>query len=383
MKETVQTALERLQTHIENEQYRGWDPFDGLNSRLFQRLPLLKNNKWVRLAWLQFFKRSPVNFRPWTGVPKVYNAKGLALILSGYYFLYQKTGNASCREKANALARQLLDMSSPGYAGACWGYPFDWQARAFFQPKGTPTVVATSFVAHALLRAFELTGEKIYLETASDAQHFILRDLNKTCDPEGDYTLSYSPLDHTQVFNAGLLGAKTLSLIAAQTGEKHLLEEARKIIRFAVKHQRPDGAWPYGTLPYHQWVDSFHTGFNLEAIHIYRKISGDNTFDEAFNKGMRYYLQHFFTSEGIPKYYDNRIYPVDMHAPAQLFVTLAETELLDSHRDLVNRVLHWSIRHMQSKSGYFYYQKRKYLTNKIPYMRWTQAWMFYGLTRLL
>ncbi len=35
---------------------------------------------------------------------------------------------------------------------------------------------------------------------------------------------------------------------------------------------------------------------------------------------------------------------------------------------------------MQSPEGYFYYQKRKYLTNKISYMRWSQAWIFYGLT---
>jgi hypothetical protein len=35
---------------------------------------------------------------------------------------------------------------------------------------------------------------------------------------------------------------------------------------------------------------------------------------------------------------------------------------------------------MQSPQGYFYYQKRKFLTNKIAYMRWSQAWIFYGLT---
>jgi hypothetical protein len=35
---------------------------------------------------------------------------------------------------------------------------------------------------------------------------------------------------------------------------------------------------------------------------------------------------------------------------------------------------------MQDKEGYFYYQKRKYFTNKISYMRWTQAWMFFALT---
>ncbi len=383
MKEKIQTSLDRLRRYIEKEHYRGWDPFDGLNSKFFQNLPLLKNNKWARLAWLQFFKRSPVNLRPLTGVPKVYNAKGLALIISGYYFIYPFNKNEEIPERIHRLAGRLLAMQSPGYSGACWGYPFDWQARAFFQPAGTPTVVATSFVAHALMRAFEITQEKKFLEAAIDTQHFILKDLNKTYDPEGDYTLSYSPLDKTQVFNAGLLGAKTLSLIYRYTGEPNLIDEARKIIRFSVKYQKPNGAWPYGTLSYHQWVDSFHTGFNLEAIDIYRKISGDNGFNPAFEAGMQYYLKNFFSPEGIPKYYDRSVFPVDMHAPSQLFVTLDETGLMHRHLNLAKTVADWVIEYMQSPHGYFYYQKKKFYTNKIPYMRWTQAWTFYGFSRLL
>jgi len=34
---------------------------------------------------------------------------------------------------------------------------------------------------------------------------------------------------------------------------------------------------------------------------------------------------------------------------------------------------------MQDNSGYFYYQKHKYFTNKISYIRWGQAWMMLAL----
>ena len=50
---------------------------------------------------------------------------------------------------------------------------------------------------------------------------------------------------------------------------------------------------------------------------------------------------------------------------------------------MAERVLNWTVKNMQSEKGYFYYQKRKYITNKIPYMRWSQAWIFYGLTYYL
>ena len=37
---------------------------------------------------------------------------------------------------------------------------------------------------------------------------------------------------------------------------------------------------------------------------------------------------------------------------------------------------------MQSPQGYFYYQKRRCYTNRISYMRWSQAWMFYAISLL-
>jgi len=37
---------------------------------------------------------------------------------------------------------------------------------------------------------------------------------------------------------------------------------------------------------------------------------------------------------------------------------------------------------MRSSEGYFYYQRHRFHTNRIPYMRWSQAWMMYALARV-
>jgi hypothetical protein len=49
---------------------------------------------------------------------------------------------------------------------------------------------------------------------------------------------------------------------------------------------------------------------------------------------------------------------------------------------MAQRIARWAIDNMQDESGYFYYQKTKWYTNKIPYIRWSQAWMFYALSSL-
>jgi rhamnogalacturonyl hydrolase YesR len=372
-------SFNKLKVYCEKENFKGWDPYDGLNSWVIQN-SFLGKSRFFRLAWIQFFKRSPINFRTFFGIKKDYNPKGLGLFLIGYCNLYKTEKKNEYLAKINQLAIQIIDLKTQGYSGACWGYNFDWQARAFFQPKYTPTVVATSFVGEALLDAYEITQNQDYLDVVISASKFVLNDLNKSYDETGDFTFSYSPLDHTKVFNAGLLGAKLLCLVYKYTKNEALLQNAKKVVSYVCKEQNIDGSWAYGTLPFHQWVDSFHTGYNLECIAVYKRVSNDGAFDDNLKIGMQYYLKTFFTTDGVSKYYNNKIFPVDIHAPAQLVVTLSKFGNFNDNQKIVDKVLDWTINNMQSAKGYFYYQKKPFLSSKTPYIRWAQAWMFYAFS---
>jgi hypothetical protein len=50
----------------------------------------------------------------------------------------------------------------------------------------------------------------------------------------------------------------------------------------------------YGTLPFHQWIDNFHTGFNLECIYEYKKLTGDDSFEMNLQKGIAFLPGKFF-----------------------------------------------------------------------------------------
>jgi rhamnogalacturonyl hydrolase YesR len=182
------------------------------------------------------------------------------------------------------------------------------------------------------------------------------------------------------VFNASLLGSRLLARVFSLTKENELADEAKKSVNYCCNYQREDGSWAYGTLPFHQWIDNFHTGYNLECIFEYMKFSGDSSYRDNVNKGFQYYISTFFSEEGVPKYYSNSTYPVDVHAPAQLVITLARLDKFQEQKKLLDNVLLWTIKNMQSPQGYFYYQVNKYFSSRIPYIRWAQAWMFYALT---
>lgn len=379
LKEIV-TSFNLLKNYCEQEAFKGYDPYDGLNSKLFRAIPAVSKNRYARLLWIQTFKRSPVNLRAITGVKKEYNPKALGLFLSGYCNLYQTKPDQKYLDKIYFFAARLLELQNTQWSGACWGYNFDWQARAFFQPKNTPTVVASVFIASAFLDAYEITKDEALLKTARSTCNFILKDLNRTADAKGNFAFSYSPLDTSVVFNASLLGSRLLARVYSFTKEKELIDEAKKSVEFCCSFQKPEGSWSYGTLPFHQWIDNFHTGYNLECIADYMKYSGDELYKNNVAKGFEYYINSFFTEEGIAKYYNNAVYPVDIHAPAQMIITLAKLDKFKAYKNVADKVMEWTIKNMQSPQGYFYYQVNKYFSSKISYMRWAQAWMFYALS---
>ena len=388
LKSKIESSILKLKTYCELENFKGWDPYDGLNSKVFQFLGL-KNWDLARLAWIQGFKRSPINFRKLMLVPKQYNAKGIGLFLLGYCNLYELALNGETAfgkseellSKIHELADLLDDLKNNNYSGACWGYNFDWQARRLFLfPAYTPTVVATTFCAEALFKAYDLTKEEKYKAIALSSANFVMQDLNRIPHHSG-FLFSYSPLNgNNTVYNASLLGAKLLSLCYKYSRNEYFKSTAEKAVRTACDGQNKDGSWVYGLLPVQSWIDSFHTGYNLDAISMYQNCTGDEQFSSNLEKGFKYYIDNFFETNGTPKYYNNKTYPIDIHCPAQLFVTLSKLEKFKAHQNLASKVFNWSIKNMQSKKGYFYYQLKKGWSSKISYMRWSNAFMFNAMT---
>ncbi len=388
LKYKTESSFLKLKSYCESENFKGWDPYDGLNSKVFQALPL-KHWDLGRAIWIQCFKHSPINFRKLLLVPKEHNAKGVALFLLGYCKLY-KLAQSGCENfgtkeqlliKVKEITKLLLSLKSTGYSGACWGYNFDWQARRLFLfKKHTPTVVATCFCVEALLESYEITKNEAVLKETLTAANFVVNDLTRTPNGNG-FFFSYSVKDgNNTVINASLLGAKILSYSYKYTKNKEHFKLAKKAIITACVLQKEDGSWIYGLLPIQCRIDSFHTGFNLDAIKTYQDNTQDITFQKHIDKGLYFYVNNFFETNGVPKYYHNKTYPIDIHCPAQIIVTLSKLNIFKSNKPLLDNVLNWTIDNMQHKNGYFYYQLKKIISSKIPYMRWSNAFMFNAMS---
>jgi hypothetical protein len=367
--------------------YMGHDPFDALNSRLFQATPL-RRSRAARLVWTQLFKRSPISLRKLALVPAEENAKGTALFALAALSDFRRLRTKEAERHARALLGRLQCLRiDEGLSGAAWGYNFDWQGRAFFAPQGTPTVVPTAFAARAYAEAARDLGDEAYLHTARSVCDFILKDLPRSHETESEVCWSYSPADRTRVFNASLLAAETLATVGSLTGENELCQWAMRGARYVVNRQRADGSWAYGAADFQSWADNFHTAFVLTSLARIQGACGAAARDEfagALKRGDEFWRGAFFRADGWPKYFHDRLYPADAHSAGAAVVALAELRELDPGAfDLAQKIALWATRNLRDRRGFFHYQRRRLYTVRTPYMRWSQGWMLYALAKLL
>jgi hypothetical protein len=255
-------------------------------------------------------------------------------------------------------------------------------------------VVPTAFAARALCEAAEVFGHEEYLPFARTICDFILNDLNRSEETDTEVCFSYSPLDQTRVFNASLLAGETLAEVGRLAGEASLCEWAARAARYVCRRQRADGSWAYGGNDYQSWADNFHTAFILGSLsRIIDSVGAApeavtpgllDELDNTLRRGYECWQERFFLENGWPKYYPDHLYPADAHSAAAAIVTLVELRgRIPGTMILAEKIAGWALENLRDSQGYFHYQRRRFHTVKIPYMRWSEAWTAYALARLL
>jgi hypothetical protein len=372
-------SLDNLESYVVAQRYRGWDPYDALMSPLF-RLPVLRSSKWIRVGAEQALKRLPFNIRPLLGIEKGYNPVTLAFVLQGsvYRAATDLERADSHRARARECVAELERLQTRGYSGACWGYDFDWEARYGRLPRGTPTIVATGLVTNALFAAHHLLGLENAFALCENATRFVLRDVPRANEDDGTFCWAYYPGDDQRVLNASLKGARLCAQVWSVTGDDELQDAAKGAATYAVRHQGVDGSWPYAVGDRRGWADNFHTAYVLDALDAYHTLTWDDDVRDAIARGWGFYRAHFFQDGRVPKYYSNALLPVDATACAQSLLTLCRFGDVET----AARVADWTIDNLQCDDGHFAYQRRRRGVVRIPYMRWSSAYMYLGLSRL-
>lgn len=336
---------DRVLARMKQEGYAGADPFDGLESRLFQKSGLGRF-RLARLIWLQAIKRGPRTLRSIAMIPPSVNPKTLALL--------QGAGEGVVLGDFSAT---LGDVQN---ADGGWGYPFEWQARAFHAKLGQSNAIVTSFVVDGLIRG----GMPVEQDVLTGAADFIEDHLWR------DGYFAYLGHDDAEIHNASLWAAFALYRVRAGN------DKTAKAMRRILNAQQIDGSWAYGTRRHHRFVDGFHTGYILDLLDRLR-ISGMAGLDDAIERGWLFYRSNCFDDDGIPRNFAGKDGYLDAHAVAQSMASLCR------FGDVTGaiKVANWAAEHLfDAKRDVFYAGIGRFGVDQQNYMRWTQSWMVWALS---
>lgn len=84
-------------------------------------------------------------------------------------------------------------------------------------------------------------------------------------------------------------------------------------VQQSMMEQKPNGSWFYGGNSHRQFIDSFHTGYCIEALNEVSYHLSMPGLDDAISKAKIYYREAFIEEGGLVKYYDNTTFPIDIY----------------------------------------------------------------------
>lgn len=374
-------SLSKLTNYIEKENYKGYDPYDFLNSPI----PISNASKIIQAVAVQAGKLIPFNVRPILGIKKGENPKGLGLMLYAYCNLYHAMGDEHYLRQAEYLYSRILALRSPGKNEFCWGYNFIWANPHCVHPRYMPSAVVSSFVGQGIYQYFLIKKEERVKQVLLSIGDYIRNSLHVTETVDG-ICFSYTEEEADCCYNASLLGAEMLAIVYSLNGDKELYKMVKRCVDFVLAHQHEDGCWAYNidvkTGKERMQVD-FHQGFVLCSLENIKNLLSlhDNQLDMAIKKGLKYYRRVQFNDRGVSLWRIPKQYPIEIHNQAQGIITFTKLgKYAKDYAEFAEVIAEWTIRNMQSKKGFFYYRIFKWYTIRIPYMRWSQAWMMIAMS---
>ena len=381
----IEDIITRMYEWVKRENYKGYDPYDWGFSPLARKLPY-----HINLAMSQLNLYSPINLRKIFKIDKGTSNKSLALFAQAYLKYYKVSRDLKFLNEAHNVLKLLEKnaMKDKGMGWASYYFPFIRKSHALLPSQ--VDIIATSEALKAYSLAYYLSRDEKYMEIAKDIVRLIF---SKFIGEYKDYKyIKYFPSEKDKmVFNVSGLALSAFSEYLNYVERREdIITLGKELVEFLIAYQRDNGVWPYSYFikeeRFHYQID-YHQGFVLDGlVNFCSLIKRKEGCKKAIEKGAKYYKERQFNPAGFSYYRIPRKYPVDIHNQAQGIITFSNLYEKIGDKEYLKfaeKIVEWTIKNMWDQSGYFYTHKWPIFINKIPYIRWNQAWMMVALTSLI
>lgn len=302
----------------------------------------------------------------------------------GFAFLYEATGNFSYLEKTVHFLTELKNSRCRQFKEYCWGYPFDWVWRGGVIKQQTPLITTTPYVYEAFLQICELHPRNEWELILESIARYAAIDIKDFPTSETASSCSYTPFDEGGVVNAAAYRASLLTSASQVLSRDDYWRIAERNLNFVLESQNPDGSWPYAMDGVRDFVDHFHTCFVIKALAKIHVLTGHAAALEALRKGVSYYLNNLFETDGLPKPFSRAprltVYKRELYDCAECVnLCLLLRDRFPQLEATLETVVEGILRDWVKPDGSFRSRKLHLGWDNVPMHRWGQSQMFRSL----
>jgi len=385
-------SFNSLYSWVKRERYLGWDPYDGLSGEISRKFA---DKKLLNIVMIQLNLYSPINLRPILKIEKNRANKSSALFSRAYLHMYKTTKDSNFKIEAGRLLKELANKNllKGKKQFACSSYYFEYIAPKHRLAPEIPDIICITEAIKSFTLAYETLKKKRYLVNSKRAVTTLIDELLCDDNKQGVVYFKYTPYEEDRiVFDVSALALDSISKFLRHSPDKELIGIGSEVLSSLLKYQANNGTWPFSYyIPKNSyyWQIDYHQGFIIDGLvsflpYVQKRLRQRTL--RAIKLAVEFYRHKQFNPDGWSYYRYPIKYPINIHNQAQgviTFTKLYHAFNTPKHLDFARKIATWTIKNMQDPTGYFYSHLWPGLTNKIPYMRWAQAWMMLALAILL
>jgi hypothetical protein len=302
----------------------------------------------------------------------------------GFAFLYQATGDLSQLENAIHFLTELKKSRCHQFKDYCWGYPYDWVTRNGTIKSQTPLITSTPYAYEAFLHVHAIDGREEWKDVMASIACHAFRDIKDFPASEKASSCSYTPFDKGGVINAAAYRAFLLTSASQVFSNRDYLMTAERNLNFVLESQNSNGSWFYAVDGVRDFVDHYHTCFVMKALAKVHALTDHAATLEALRKGVNYYLDNLFGTDGLPKPFSRAprltVYKRELYDCAECInLCLLLRDRFPRLETTLRTVVKGILRDWIKPDGSFRSRKLHLGWDNVPMHRWGQSQMFRSL----
>jgi hypothetical protein len=302
----------------------------------------------------------------------------------GFAFLFQVTNNEAHLKKAIHFLEELQKSRCPGFEEHCWGYPYDWVTRNGTIKSQTPLITSTPYGYEAFLHVYAVDGREEWKDVMASIARHAFRDIKDFPTSEKASSCSYTPFDKGGVINAAAYRSFLLTSASQVFSNEDYWKTAERNLNFVLENQNRDGSWYYAVDGVRDFVDHYHTCFVMKALAKVHALTGHAATLEALGKGVSYYLNNLFDTDGLPKPFSRAprltVYRRELYDCAECInLCLLLRDRFPQLETTLETVVKGILKDWIKLDGSFRSRRLHLGWDNVPMHRWGQAQMFRSL----